>query len=193
MKKVSIIFIIFIIAATLLIYPIGNSMWLPVGIRVGYFLFWFLAFLANLFLSRRLLDKRMFRLEKRLGTRCLHIYTASLLDEFYLLDMESCQLIGLFGLNPFRFQYLDAGLIEDVEIIVRGLHKNVVDAIVCRIHFEERKYDIYLHRYNKLALYVGSKEEKELMDYADKIKNSLLEASRMSKNGVSRRNTAAMK
>lgn len=193
MKKVSILFVIFILAVTLLIYPIAVSMWIPVGIRVGYFLCWFLAFWANIFFSRKLLDKRMLRLEKQLGNRCLHIYTASLLDEFYLLDMEKCQLIGLFGLNPFRFQYLDAGLIEDVEIIVRGFNKNVVDAIVCRIHFEGRAYDIYLHRYNKLTLYVGSKEEKELMDYADKIKNSLLKASQMSKKQGGRRNTAAVK
>lgn len=192
MKKVSILFVIFILAATLLIYPIAVSMWIPVGIRVGYFLCWFLAFWANIFLSRKLLDKRMLRLEKQLGSRCLHIYTASLLDEFYLLDMEKCQLIGLFGLNPFRFQYLDAGLIDDVEIIVRGLHKNVVDAIVCRIHFEGRTYDIYLHRYNKLTLYVGTKEEKELMDYADKIKNSLLKAGQMSKKKGGRQNTAAV-
>lgn len=181
MKRVNIFIILGIIAATLLIYPIGNSRWIPVGIRMGYVFCWFLAILGLIFLYEKLLDYRMRRLEKRLGHRCLSIYSCSVLEEHYMLDLDSCMLIGLFGFHPLHFQYLDAGLIDDVEIIVRKRNQYVAGAVVCRLHIQGKKCNIYLYRGGKMGLSILLKEYKELMDYADTIRNSLLNAGRISR------------
>lgn len=98
-----------------------------------------------------------------------------------MLDLDSCMLIGLFGFHPVHFQYLDAGLIDDAEIIVRRRSQYVVRAVVCRLHIQGKKCNIYLYRSGKVGLFVLLKENKELMDYADTIRNSLLNASRIAR------------
>lgn len=178
MKKVNIFVLLGLLALTLLLYPIGNSKWIPVGIRIGYLICWFFVFMGIAFFYDKVLDKRMRRLEKELGTRCLLIPTVSLLEEHYLLDLEGCRLIGLFGFNPFHFQYLDAAMIEDVEIIERKCNEYVVGAVVCCLHLQGKKCNIYLYRGTRMGLSVVLKEYKELMDYANKLRDSLLDASK---------------
>lgn len=184
MKRFNIVFIMISAIAYGLVCPIANSDVLPRKVSAGYAFFIIGAFLFYVFLYPKYLRHKMRVLEKKKGSACLPIYADFFFYERYLLDYKSGKLIGLFHLNPFHFQYLDTGEIQDIEIVRNTLGKASVCGVILRIRLEKKTFPIILHRSNRYdtSVGVGTKEDENIMKYAELVKNELLRAGESQRN-----------
>lgn len=177
MKRVSIPLVILYVIATILMFPIGTTLWFPPMIRGGYFLIWCVVSFGYWKFYPRRMRKRLRDAENQLGRRCLPIQSASVNHEYFLLDIVGRQLIGLSDLNPFHIQYMDVSSVKHVEITRNTLGNASVTLVVLTMYLEKKSFSIIMHRYQRYErkIKVGSKEDKELMAHVELVKKELLQ------------------
>lgn len=182
MKRVSIGYIIAFIVGTCALCMIGTevgvSLGVPLIIRMATMPVW-AAYIYWLTCKYPFsFEKKFAKLVERKNIDGIGVRGDFFLAESYFIDTTNGYLIGLMACNPVGFQYLDLKDVDHIELVPVIFNQSVLASLRCRIHYKNKKFDIWIYRDARYRghLEIGSKEELVVQESADIIKEKLAEA-----------------
>lgn len=173
------IFIICYILVTAVLCAIGTEtgvQWgVPAAIRFATLPVWFGLTYWLYYIYPSSFQERLLRLADEKNICGIGFRSDFFLPESYFIDCTNGYLIGIMAFNPFRFQYMDLKDVENIEMVTKIFNKSVVASMRCRLHMNNKKFDIWLYRNARYqaALEVESDKEKAILVSAEKIQTQL--------------------
>ena len=186
MKKVSLIFLIGYLLVTAMLCAIGTEAgvkWgIPAVIRFATLPVWFGLTYWLYYIYPKSFQKRLLRLADEKNICGIGFRSDFFLPESYFIDCTNGYLIGIMAFRPFGFQYVDLKDVKDIEMVTKTLDKSVVASMRCRLHMDNKKFDLWLYRAAlHWALVAGSDQEKAILEDAEKIQTHLKKAAEAAK------------
>lgn len=174
MKRVNYVLAILLVLGFILETEITSVKWIPQIIRKSIFFGYLIGLVIYALLFKKILSNKIDRFSKTLNGKIWKHYSPFVFPGMYLFDVTNANIYGVFMLNPFKIQKLDAREVDDVEIIVREL-AGITYTILCRVWLGKKKHDIYVlaaSKYNKAT--VGGERDLFYRKRATEIKEMIL-------------------